>query len=105
MNNLLDENLLLTKEAGEKILSQASILDCECPKHLLILLDKIRDFKVYEQKCINKTEKDKETHEWLYQAANNIDQMVSTTILQLARMEGMIDEDNNIIAHKNKKAS
>lgn len=105
MNNLLDENLLLTKEASEKILEKASVLDCECPSHLVDILNSIRGFKKYEKSCINKNDKDKETHEWLFEAANNLDKMVSNTIVQLARLEDMIDENNNIKDHPNKKSA
>lgn len=105
MKQLVDENLLLTAEGAKAIHSKASALECECPKHLIEILEKVREFKKYEQSCINKNEKDKQTHEWLLQAATNIDQMISTTIVQLARLENMIDEDNNILNHKNSKAS
>ena len=101
MKNILDENLLLTKEASDKIIEKASVLDCECPQHLIDILNSIRDFKKYEQTCINKNDKDKETHEWLYEAATNLDQMVSNTIVQLARLENMIDENNEIVEHPN----
>ena len=104
-NKLVDENMLLTQEAGQCILKEASVLDCECPRYLLELLQRIRDFQSYEQTCINKNDKDKQTHEWLYQAAINIDQMVSTTIIQLARIEELIDENNNIVPHKNKNVA
>ncbi|KAB8031010.1 hypothetical protein [Fluviispira multicolorata] len=39
---------------------------------------------------------DKKTHEWLTISANNLDRLLSSTLLQLARLEGFIDEDNNI---------
>lgn len=101
MNKLLDSKLILTKKAKKDILNKSSVLDCECPKHLIEILNKVTEFKKYEQSCINKNDKDRETHEWLYDATENIEQMISTTIIQLARIENMIDEDNEIIKHKN----
>jgi hypothetical protein len=103
MNKLLDNNLTLTEESMQKILEHSSTLDCECPKHLIEILNKVKNFKKYEQSCINKNDQDKETHEWLYDATENIEQMISTTIVQLARIENMIDENNDIIPHKNSK--
>lgn len=107
MNNekmeLLDEQQLLTSYAEQEIVRQASVLDCECPRHLALILEKVREFQKYELSCQNKSEKDRATHEWLYQAAINIDQMLSATILQLARLEGMIDDENRIVRHPNAK--
>jgi hypothetical protein len=96
---LLNELQLLTDYANAEIVKKASVLDCECPKHLSEILAKVREFQIYEQSCILKNEKDRETHEWLYQAAINLDQMLSTTIIQLARLEGMIDSENRIVQH------
>ena len=100
---LLNELQLITDFAQKEILDQASILACECPRHLVEILHKVREFQAYELKCQNSSEKDRATHEWLYQAAINIDQMLSATIIQLARLEGMIDEQNRIVRHPNAK--
>ncbi len=96
---LLDELQLLTEYANTEILKKASVLDCECPRNLSQILAAVRDFQKYEQACIHKSEKDRETHEWLYQAGINLDQMLSATIIQLARLEGMIDSENRIVQH------
>lgn len=105
MKTLLDSKLILTKEAKQDILDKSSILACECPKHLIDLLNKVTAFKNYEKSCINKNDKDRQTHEWLYEATENIEQMISTTIVQLARIEEMIDENNYIVDHKNKESA
>lgn len=96
---LLNDLQLLTTFAEKEIVSKASMLDCECPRYLVDILTKVREFQKYEQNCQNGSEKDRATHEWLYQAAINIDQMLSATIIQLARLEGMIDEQNRIVPH------
>lgn len=100
---LLNETQLITDYAKKEILEKASVLACECPRHLVDILEKVREFQQYELKCQNSSEKDREVHEWLYQAAINIDQMLSATIIQLARLEGMIDEQNRIVNHPNVK--
>lgn len=100
---ILDDNQLLTKIGSEELVRRASIIACECPRHLISILDKIREFQEYEKSCINRLPQDKETHEWLYQSARNLDQMLSATIVQLARLEGMVDEQNRFIDHPNHK--
>ena len=100
---LLNELQLLTSFAEKEILKKASLLDCECPRHLVNILEQVREFQKYELSCQNKSEKDRSTHEWLYQAAINIDQMLSATIIQLARLEGMIDDQNQVVAHPHAK--
>lgn len=101
--SLLNDLQLLTGFAEKEILQKASELACECPRHLVNILEKVREFQQYEINCQNTSEKDRATHEWLYQAAINIDQMLSATIIQLARLEGMIDEQNRIVKHSSVK--
>ena len=97
--SILDEHSLLTREAMIALSEKSSTLKCECPKHLIKLLKEIRLFQDYELSCMTATDKDRETHAWLHASAVNIDQMLSGTIAQLARLEGMIDEENLIVAH------
>lgn len=98
-HQLLNDLQLLTQYAENEIIKKAAMLECECPKHLVLILAEIRKFQAYEQTCIARSEKDRETHEWLYQASINLDQMLSATIIQLARLEGMVDSENQIIQH------
>ena len=100
---LLNEQQLLTPSADAEIVARSSVLDCECPKHLSGILAKVREFQLYEQDCIFRSEKDRATHEWLYESAINLDRMISATIVQLARMEEMIDGNNQILNHPNAK--
>ncbi|MBC7691275.1 MAG: hypothetical protein H7222_05855 [Methylotenera sp.] len=96
---LLNDSQLLTQYAETEIVKRASVLACECPSQLVLILARIREFQTYEQNCILKSEKDRETHEWLYDQAINLDQMLSATIIQLARLEGMVDSENRIVEH------
>lgn len=99
---ILDENQLLTKSGAEELVTRASDFSCECPRHLVAILEKVREFQAYEQGCITTSPRDKETHEWLYMSARNIDQMISATIVQLARLEGMINEHDQFMDHPNR---
>lgn len=94
---ILDEEARLRPEAAEDLLKVASVIACECPRHLVELLNQVRKFKEYERSCQVTQAKDREIHEWLEGAADNLDRMISATISQLARMEGMIDEENRIV--------
>ena len=96
---LLDESLLLTPYAQEEIVRRAAVLECECPRYLVQLLTQVREFQAYESNCETQNPKDANIHQWLYASAKNLDQMLSATIIQLARMEGMIDEENRIVDH------
>ena len=100
---LLDDSSLLEENAANEIVARASMINCECPKHLVAILHEIRKLQAYEKKCAADSEKDRAIHEWLYTSAKNLDQMLSGTIVQLARMEGMIDDENQIVDHPSKK--
>lgn len=98
-SSLLDANQLLTDFAESEILKNASKLSCECPKHLLFILEKVRSFQEYEKGCINSSEKDRATHEWLLEQSLKIDRLVSSVIIDLARREGMITEQNDVVPY------
>ena len=100
---ILDNNQLLTKAGSEELVRRASNLACECPRHWIAILDLVRVFQAYEESCISRSPQDKETHEWLYLSARNLDQMLSATIVQLARLEGMVDERNEFADHPHRK--
>lgn len=96
---VLDEDSLLTEAAALELVRLASSVNCECPKHLVTLLNEVRKFEKYELDCVSNSEKDRAIHEWLHTSAVNLDRMLSGTIAQLARLEGMIDENNVIVPH------
>ncbi len=97
--SILDSSQLLTSFAESEILANASKLACQCPKHLIFILSKVRAFQEYEQGCINSSKEDQLTHEWLYEQAIKIDRLVSSVIVELARRESMIDAQDNIVPH------
>ncbi|NIV14896.1 MAG: hypothetical protein GWN62_27605 [Aliifodinibius sp.] len=73
------------------------MIECECPAKLMQILEQVRDFTKYTEQCIEKYPEDKATHKWLKSSSMNIDQLLSTTLIQLARYEGFINEDNEIV--------
>lgn len=90
----------LTQEALVQLKENADMVACECPTHLIDILAKIRDFKTYTQSCIVAHPTDAKTHQWLYESAQNLDSLLSSTIAQLARFEGFIDHENNFVPRK-----
>ena len=93
----VDDGSRLAPEATKELRKHADMIECECPHKLLNLLEQVRDFTEYTSECIDKYPEDQATHRWLKSSAMNIDQLLSTTLIQLARIEGFIDENNEIV--------
>lgn len=79
----------------------SDLIECECPSHLMDILAKVREFEAYTSECLVKFPKDANTHRWLQKAAVNIDLLLSNTIVQLARMEGFVDDENRFVPRAN----
>lgn len=90
----------LTDTAAQALFNHRDMIACECPGKLIEILNSIRDFQKYTASCIQDYPKDADTHRWLLGAAENLDALLSNTILQLARMEGFIDGENQIVDRK-----
>lgn len=95
-NSLLDQNGKLTLDTINKLKENADMLECQCPTKLLEIIESINKFESYTDDCILKYPNDKTTHEWLKYSAININKLLSSTLLQLARLEGFLTEDNKI---------
>lgn len=97
INKLFDERGILTKEALDELKTKSRNVSCECPDHLIKLLESIQEFTEYQNNCIVEKPSDELTHNWLKSTSINLEHLVSNTIISLARMEGMIDDENNIL--------
>lgn len=75
---------------------KATGISCECPDHLIKLLESIQAFTEYQENCLVEKPSDELTHQWLKSTSVNLEHLVSNTIISVARMEGMIDDNNNI---------
>ena len=87
----------ISEEAVEELKKHADMIECECPARLMEILENVREFTAYTEQCIEKYPEDKATHKWLKSSSMNLDQLISTTLIQLARYEGFINEDNEIV--------
>lgn len=95
---IFDQTNRITTDALTELKQHADMIDCECPTHLIAILEQIRSFEKYSFSCIDKYPEDAKTHAWLVESAKNLDHMLSNTIAQLARFEGFIDSNNNFVA-------
>ncbi|SMO93314.1 hypothetical protein [Gracilimonas mengyeensis] len=97
MQITVKDGVQISNEAAEELRKHADMIECQCPNKLLDILEQVREFTDYTEGCIEKYPEDRETHRWLKSSAMNLDQLLSTTLIQLARFEGFINEDNEIV--------
>lgn len=101
MQITVEDGVQVSDEAAEELRKHADMIECQCPNKLLDILEVVRDFERYTENCIEKYPEDRDTHKWLKSSAINLDQLLSTTLIQLARIEGFIDEENKIVDRQN----
>ncbi|WP_186645936.1 hypothetical protein [Fluviispira vulneris] len=95
-NSLISEDGRLTDDTVHLLNQYSDMIECKCPEKLLQILTEVRAFKNYTHSCIELYPDDAKVHHWLKSSADNLDKLLSATLLQLARMEGFIDENNVI---------
>lgn len=93
---LLNKSGLISSEAIEKLQKRSTDVSCQCPGQLIDIFRQVQAFTEYQQKCLNQTPQDEMIHKWLQITSVNLEHIISNTIISLARMEGMIDEENQI---------
>lgn len=101
MQITVEDGVQVSDEAAEELRKHADMIECQCPNKLLDILEVVRDFERYTENCIEKYPEDRDTHKWLKSSAINLDQLLSTTLIQLTRIEGFIDEENKIVDRQN----
>jgi hypothetical protein len=97
---IFEEGNRLSTHALEQLSAHADMIQCECPTHLISILRQVRAFAAYTNDCIEKYPADAKTHKWLFSSAQNLDSLISSTIAQLARFEGFINEQNEFTERK-----
>ncbi|WP_138431192.1 hypothetical protein [Fodinibius saliphilus] len=97
MQITVEDGSQISEKAIEELKKHTDMIECECPARLMEILEKVRNFTEYSEQCIEKYPEDKATHKWLRSSSMNLDQLISTTLIQLARYEGFINEDNEIV--------
>ena len=97
MKITVEDGSQISEDAVKELEKHADMIECQCPNKLIEILQKVREFEKYTEDCIEKYPEDRDTHKWLKSSAINIDQLLSTTIIQLARFEGFIDANNEFV--------
>lgn len=94
--NLYDENGIISQEAMDELEKVGMSASCECPRHLVEILRSVKEFTKYQEDCLIEKPQDQVIHNWLKASSINIEHLLSGTIINLARLEGLIDHENKI---------
>ena len=91
---IFNEQGILTDEAMKEFEKRGTSVSCECPEHLVGLLRSVKEFTKYQENCLIEKPQDEVIHNWLKATSVNLEHLLSSTIVSLARMEGMLNDKN-----------
>lgn len=94
---LLNDSGILTEESIALLNKKAVDVSCQCPGQLINIFKNIQAFTEYQKNCLNSKPQDELIHKWLESTSLNLEHILSNSIVTLARLEGMIDDQNQII--------
>jgi hypothetical protein len=86
----------LSDELLTEICASASVFTCACPAYLTRLLRQVRTFRFYTTNCIERFPEAAETHHWLDQQGDQIEQLLFQTLLELLQKEQLLDATNQV---------
>lgn len=96
-NTLFDISGKISNHSLEKI----RLFSDKMPNHyiekLIEIIELISKFEQHAEECLKNNPDDKNIHEWLKRSALSINKIVGSTLLQFARIEGIIKENNTIL--------
>ncbi len=72
-----------------RISALAPTIACECPHHLVDLINSMAAFEAYSRECENKNAEDAEIHAYLYQTAGRSRAMLEAALQRVAEFEGI----------------
>lgn len=84
-----DEQLLAICEV-------ADIIACECPSYLAKLLHDVREFRRYTHECVEHFPEDTAVHQWLNSRAQEVETLLSRTILEFLNKEKLLESNNQL---------
>jgi hypothetical protein len=90
----------ISDEILMEICQSADVIACECPGYLTRLLRQVRSFRRYTLDCIDTFPEDTETHHWLAQQAEQVEQLLFQIMLELMQKEGLINDSNQLSLDK-----
>ena len=80
---------LLTDDALALIAKSASAIHCECPRHLVDLLQMLTSFERYSAQCENRNDEDASLHHDLHHTAAHARASLEQALLRVAQVEGI----------------
>ena len=72
-----------------RISTLAPTIACECPHHLVDLINSMSAFEAYSRECRNKNTEDAEIHAYLYETAGRSRAMLEAALQRVAEFEGI----------------
>ncbi|HUU74252.1 MAG TPA: MerR family transcriptional regulator [Burkholderiales bacterium] len=78
-----------TPQQLARISTRAPVLACECPLHLVELINAMAAFETYSLECQHKNAEDAEIHGFLHTTAGRARTMLESALLHVARFEGI----------------
>ncbi len=79
----------LTPQQLARISARAPVLACECPHHLVELINSMAAFETYSLECQHKNADDAEIHAYLHATAGRARGMLESALLRVAQFEGI----------------
>ncbi len=79
----------LTPQQLARISTRAPVLACECPHHLVELINNLAAFETYSLECQHKNAEDAEIHAHLHTTAGRARAMLESALLHVAQFEGI----------------
>jgi len=80
---------LLTNQDLVNIVAAGSTINCECPRHLSDLINKLTAFEKYSSECEARNSKDAEIHKELESTSAKSRYLLEEVLIKLAKVEGI----------------
>jgi hypothetical protein len=93
LSALSDETLL-------EICRAAEVIACECPGYIARLLRQVRAFRQYTSNCIEQFPNDTDTHLWLANQAQQVEDLLMQTMVELMKREQLLDDSEYLSLEK-----
>ena len=72
-------------------LAQASsAVACECPRHLVDLVNDLTAFEIYSSECVNRSPKDADLHAYLHHTTARARALIEEALDRVATEEGLL---------------
>lgn len=95
-DDVLEISSQLSDADLEAICEAANVIACECPSYLVQLLAHVREFRRYTVGCVERFPRDVETHHWLSTQADQMEALLSQTLVELMRRENLLNDQNQL---------